>query len=65
MADPRKVLIIQLRRIGDVLLSTPAVRALRTRFPKNHIAFLVEGKAEIQKPSLLSEEDLADQKERI
>jgi heptosyltransferase-3 len=45
MADPRKVLIIQLRRIGDVLLSTPAVRALRTRFPKNHIAFLVEGES--------------------
>jgi heptosyltransferase-3 len=42
MADPRRILIIQLRRIGDVLLCTPAIRALRTRFPKSSIAFLVE-----------------------
>ena len=42
MADPRKILVIQLRRIGDVLLCTPAIRALRTRFPKSYIAFLVE-----------------------
>ncbi|UCB52503.1 MAG: glycosyltransferase family 9 protein [Candidatus Zixiibacteriota bacterium] len=42
MAVPRKILIIQLRRIGDVLLSTPVIRALKTRFPKSCIAFLVE-----------------------
>jgi ADP-heptose:LPS heptosyltransferase len=42
MADPRNILIIQLRRIGDVLLCTPAIKALRARFPKSHIAFLVE-----------------------
>lgn len=35
-------MIIQLRRIGDVLLSTPVIRALRTHFPKSHIAFLTE-----------------------
>jgi ADP-heptose:LPS heptosyltransferase len=42
MSDPRRILIIQLRRIGDVLLCTPAIRALRRRFPKSCIAFLVE-----------------------
>ena len=42
MKPPGKILIIQLRRIGDVLLSTPVIRALKTRFPKSHIAFLVE-----------------------
>jgi ADP-heptose:LPS heptosyltransferase len=42
MRPPRKIVIIQLRRIGDVLLSTPVVRALKTHFPRSYIAFLVE-----------------------
>ena len=45
MKPPSKILIIQLRRIGDVLLSTPVIRALKTHFPKSHIAFLVEREA--------------------
>jgi len=40
--DPRRILVVQLRRIGDVLLSTPAVRALKSRFPQASIHFLVE-----------------------
>ncbi len=40
--EPARILVIQLRQIGDVLLSTPAVRALRKRYPKAHIAYLVE-----------------------
>jgi heptosyltransferase-3 len=39
---PQKILIIQLRRIGDVLMCTPALRALRKNFPQSHISFLVE-----------------------
>ncbi|HEX7400909.1 MAG TPA: glycosyltransferase family 9 protein [candidate division Zixibacteria bacterium] len=42
MSDPQKILLIQLRRIGDVLMCTPALRALRTRLPKSYIAFLTE-----------------------
>ena len=42
MNYPRKILLIQLRRIGDVLMCTPALRALRANFPKSYIAFLVE-----------------------
>lgn len=37
-----KILIIQLRRIGDVLLTTPVIRALREKFPRARIDFLVE-----------------------
>jgi ADP-heptose:LPS heptosyltransferase len=41
-AAPDRILVIQLRQIGDVLLATPAVRALRRRFPTAWIAFLAE-----------------------
>ena len=41
-----KILIIQLRRIGDVLLTTPVIEALREHFPKSQIDFLVEKPAD-------------------
>ncbi len=34
--------MIQLRRIGDVLMCTPALRALRSRYKDSYIAFLTE-----------------------
>ena len=37
-----KVLLVRLRQIGDVVFTTPAIRALRTQFPAAHIAYLVE-----------------------
>lgn len=37
-----RILVIQLRQIGDVLLSTPVLRALRTAYPQSHLAFLTE-----------------------
>jgi heptosyltransferase-3 len=42
LSDPQKILLIQLRRIGDVLMCTPALRALRRFFPESYIAFLTE-----------------------
>ncbi len=39
---PRRILIVALRQLGDCLLATPLVRALRRSFPHAHIAFLVE-----------------------
>jgi lipopolysaccharide heptosyltransferase II len=39
---PDKILVIQLRRIGDVILTTPAVKAIRKTFPNAVIDFLVE-----------------------
>jgi len=40
--NPNKILLIQLRRIGDVLMTTPAVRALKNRFSDAKITFLTE-----------------------
>src|SRR4051812_37834767 len=37
-----RILLVRLRQIGDVVFTTPAVRALRERFPDAHIAYLVE-----------------------
>lgn len=38
---PRKILVITLRRLGDVLLTTPLTRALRSRWPQSTIHALV------------------------
>jgi predicted lipopolysaccharide heptosyltransferase III len=37
-----KILLIRLRLIGDVVLTTPAVGAIRRRFPTANITYLVE-----------------------
>lgn len=42
MNKPEKILIIQLRRIGDVILTTPVIEMLRKNFPDARIDFLVE-----------------------
>lgn len=36
-----KVLIVRLDRIGDVILSTPVIKAVRDAYPESHIAFMV------------------------
>jgi lipopolysaccharide heptosyltransferase II len=37
-----RILLIRLREIGDVVFTTPAVRALRQGFPGAHLTYLVE-----------------------
>src|SRR5438270_11599102 len=37
-----RVLLIRLRQIGDVVFTTPAIRALRQHFPDAHITYIVE-----------------------
>jgi lipopolysaccharide heptosyltransferase II len=37
-----QILLIRLRMIGDVVFTTPAIRALRRRFPEARISYLVE-----------------------
>jgi lipopolysaccharide heptosyltransferase II len=37
-----KILLIRLRQIGDVVFTTPAVRALREQFPDAQITYVVE-----------------------
>lgn len=42
----QKILLIRLRLIGDVVFTTPAVAALRARFPDASLTYLVERAAE-------------------
>ena len=37
-----RILLIRLRQIGDVVFTTPAIRALRERFPGAHLTYIVE-----------------------
>ncbi len=39
-ADVKRILCVRLDRIGDVLMTTPAIHALRAAFPGRHIALL-------------------------
>ncbi len=39
---PKKILLIQLRQIGDVILSTPAAEVLKTNFPDAKLDFLTQ-----------------------
>lgn len=39
--DPRRVLVIDFGQLGDVVLSLPALRAVRERFPRAHITVVV------------------------
>ena len=41
-----KILLVRLRLIGDVVFTTPAIGALRRKFPSAHITYLVEAPAE-------------------
>ncbi|MFI5350503.1 MAG: glycosyltransferase family 9 protein [Elusimicrobiota bacterium] len=40
--SPNKILVVQLRRLGDVILTTPALSALKKRYPAATLDFLVE-----------------------
>src|SRR5262245_58436133 len=37
-----RILLVRLRQIGDVVFTTPAIRALRRKFPDAHISYVVE-----------------------
>jgi heptosyltransferase-2 len=42
MSDPGKILVVQPSWVGDAVMATPALRALRERFPNSHISFLMK-----------------------
>ncbi|MFH1288076.1 MAG: glycosyltransferase family 9 protein [bacterium] len=42
MNNVRKILLIHLRRIGDILLCTPSIKAIREYYPCSEITFLTE-----------------------
>jgi heptosyltransferase-1 len=37
-----KILLLRLRLIGDVMFTTPLIRALRREYPEAHLAYVVE-----------------------
>ena len=37
-----KLLLVRLRLIGDVVFTTPAIRAIRRHYPDAHLTYLVE-----------------------
>lgn len=39
-AEPRRILVVKLATLGDLLTITPALRALRSTFPRAHIGVL-------------------------
>lgn len=41
----KRILIVRTDRIGDVLLSTPVISALRVRFPNAYIAMMIDPRA--------------------
>src|SRR3954451_17024462 len=41
MADPRKVLVVQPSWVGDAVMATPTLRALRELYPPAHISYLL------------------------
>lgn len=48
MLSPRRILLIQLRAIGDVILTTPALRVLKRHFPDAAVDFVANpGPAEV------------------
>lgn len=42
LRGPEKILVIQLKRAGDTIVTTPVLPVLRERFPQTHIDFLTE-----------------------
>jgi len=47
-----RILLIQLRRIGDLILTTPAINALRHHFPDAHIALAAAREGEPLLPAI-------------
>jgi heptosyltransferase-2 len=56
MADPERILVVKLADLGDLLTATPALRALRLRYPASRITALVTPHA----ADLLRGDDAAD-----
>src|SRR5438105_8204469 len=40
--DPMRILLVRLRRIGDIVFTTPAIAALARHFPGAQLTYVVE-----------------------
>lgn len=56
MPNPHNILVIRLSSLGDVLMTVPAVRAIKETLPDSRISWLVEGPV----ADLLSGQDFID-----
>ena len=54
----KSILVIQLKRIGDVILTTPALRALRKLYPEAQITLLLDGDSAAIAPALESIDEI-------
>lgn len=43
--NPKRIAVVKLSAIGDVLMATPVAKALRTAFPDSYITWVVESKS--------------------
>src|SRR4030095_6147480 len=41
MSEPRKLLVVQPSWVGDAVMATPTLRALRQLYPSAHISYLM------------------------
>lgn len=43
MKDEKNILVVRLSSLGDVLMTLPAVKAIKNLYPGSHISWLIEG----------------------
>jgi lipopolysaccharide heptosyltransferase II len=55
--DVKKILCVRLDNLGDVLMSTPAMQALATRFPQAHLSVMVSSSGAAMAPFLPDVDD--------
>ena len=47
-----KILFIQLKRIGDLIVTTPAIAAVREKFPDAHVTLVISSEAKALAPAI-------------
>jgi lipopolysaccharide heptosyltransferase III len=47
-----KILLIQLKRIGDLILTTPAIAAVRQKFPDAHVTLAISDDCKLIEPAI-------------
>jgi ADP-heptose:LPS heptosyltransferase len=52
------ILVIQLKRLGDVILTTPALRALRKLYPQAHITLLLDHHSAAVAPAIADVDEI-------
>lgn len=57
-ADVKRILCVRLDRLGDILMTTPAIHALRTAFPGRHITLLTSSVGAQAAPYLSDVDDV-------